>query len=93
MKKLLIATLLLAGLTSFAPNASACHKNKKQRSKHCEQSAYQQAYRPNYGYYEERPAYYREVAQERYRTYDYDDRPRCHEQRRHVSPLAFVFGF
>ena len=93
MKKLLIATLLIAGLTSFAPNASAGHKNKKQRSKHCEQPAYQQAYCPSDGYYEERPAYYREVPQVRYRTYDYDDRPCYREQRRHVSPLSFVFGF
>ena len=91
MKNLIIATLLIAGLTSFAPNASAGHK--KHRSQHCEQPVYQQAYRPSYEYYEERPAYYQEVPQVRYRTYDYDDRPRCRETRRHVSPLSFIFGF
>ena len=91
MKKLLIATLLIAGLTSFAPNASADHK--KHRKDHCEQPVYQQSYRSNYGSYQERPIYYREVPQVRYRSYDYDDRPCYREQRRHVSPLSFIFGF
>ena len=98
MKKLLIATLLLAGLTAFAPNARADHK--KHRKDHCEQPVYQQSYRSSYGsyqerptYYQERPIYYREVPQVRYRSYDYDDRPCYREQRRHVSPLSFIFGF
>ena len=91
MKKLLIATLLIAGLTAFAPNASAGHK--KHRKDHCEQPVYQQHYRSNHGYYQERPTYYREVPQVRYRTYYSDDRPCYREQRRHVSPLSFVFGF
>ena len=91
MKKLLIATILIAGLISFTPNASAGHK--KHRSDHCEQPVYQQPYRSSYGYYQERPTYYREVPQVRYRSYDYDDRPRCREVHRHVSPLSFIFGF
>ncbi len=99
MKKLLLATLLIAGLTSFAPNAKADHKKKK--SKHCEQPVYVQTYRPSYRcyeerptyYYEERPVYYREAPVVRYRSYDYDDRPRCQETRRRVSPLSFLFGF
>lgn len=90
MKKLLLATLLIAGLASFAPNASAGHK--KHRS-NCDQPVYQPPCRSSYGYYQERPIYYREVPQVRYRTYDYDDRPRCRETRRHVSPLSFFFGF
>ena len=94
MKKLLIATILLAGLTSFAPNASADHKERAFVGyDRCGRPVFREVCRPSYGYYEERPAYYREVPQVRYRSYDYDDRPCYREQRRHGSALSFIFGF
>lgn len=99
MKKLLLATLLVAGLAAFAPNAKAGHK--KHKTKHCEQRVYVQTYRPadryceerpTY-YYEERPIYYRPAPVVRYRSYDYDARPYCRETPRRVTPLSFFFGF
>ena len=89
MKKLLITTLLFAGLVAFVPTASADHKKKKD---HCDQSDYYQSYRPSHQYYEERPVYYRPAPVVRYRSYDYDDcRPayRTH----HRPTLSFGFGF
>ena len=97
MKKLLIATILLAGLTTFAPHASACDKDRVFVGyDRCGHPVWREVRRPSYGSYEERPQYYREAPPVRYRSYDDDDRdyrPRCQEQRRRVSPLAFIFGF
>ena len=97
MKKLLIATLLLTGLTAFIPSAQAhgCERVFVGYDR-CGHPVYREVSRPSYGYYEERPQYYREAPPVRYRSYDDDDRdyrPRCREQHRHVSPLSFFFGF
>jgi hypothetical protein len=95
MKKLLIATLLLTGLTAFLPSAQAdCRERVFVGYDRCGHPVYREVYRPRYSYYDERPQYYRAAPQARYRSYD-DDRSRCRERepRRHFSPLSFVFGF
>lgn len=89
MKKLLITTLLFAGLVAFVPTASASHKKKKN---HCDRSDYYQSYQPSYRYYEEQPVYYRPAPVVRYRSYGYDDcRPSYRQHQR--SSLSFGFGF
>lgn len=91
MKNLLIASLILTGLTAFAPTASAKKKHDREFAGYdrCGHPVYREVYRPKYKHYEERPVYYREAAPVRY----YDDRPRCRETHRRVSPLSFIFGF
>ena len=94
MKKLLIASLLFTGLTALVPTASAdCRERVFLGYDRCGHPVYGEAYRPQREYYEERPTYYREAPQVRYRSYDNEDRSRCRETRRHVSPLSFIFGF
>lgn len=94
MKKLLIASLLLTGLTAFAPTASAKKRDHEFVGyDRCGHPAYREVYRPKCNHYEERPTYYHEAPPVRYRSYGYDDGPRCRETRRHVSPLSFIFGF
>lgn len=94
MKKLRIASLLLTGLTTLLPSARAdCHERVLLGYDRCGHPVYGEVYRPSRESYEERPTYYREAPPVRYRSYDYDDRPRCRETRRHFSPLSFLFGF
>lgn len=94
MKKLLIATVLLTGLTAFIPSAKADHCEQVFVGyDRCGHPVYREVERPRYGYYQERPTYYREVPQVRYRSNDRDDDRRCRETRRPVSPLSFIFGF
>ena len=90
MKKLLIATLVITGLTAFVPTASADHHKKKKD--YCDHSDYRVSYQPSYRYYEARPVYYRPAPVVRYRSYDYED---CRPAYRtyHRPALSFVFGF
>jgi len=97
MKKLLIATLLLTGLTSLVSTASADHRERAfagydRCGNPVYREVYRETYRPSRSYYEERPTYYREAPPVRYRSYE-EERPRCRETRRHISPLSFIFGF
>lgn len=94
MKKLLTASLILISLTTLIPNASAeCRERVFLGYDRCGHPVYGEVYRPQREYYEERPTYYREAPPVRYRSHNYDERPRCRETRRHVSPLSFIFGF
>lgn len=96
MKKLLIATILLAGFAAFVPSAKADHcEHVFVGYDRCGKPVYREVVRPRYGYYQERPTYYRSApqVQVRYRSYDRDDDRRCRETRRPVSPLSFIFGF
>ncbi len=91
MKKLLIATLLLTGLTAFIPSAHAdCRERVFVGYDRCGQPVFREVYRPSYGYYQERPAYqpyyesrrtydYPEPRETRYRDYDED---RCQPKRK-----------
>ena len=94
MKILLIASLLLTGLTAFAPTASAKKREHEFAGyDRCGQPTYREVYRPKHNHCEERPTYYYQAPPVRYRSSGYDERPRCRETRRHVSPLSFIFGF
>jgi len=58
MKKLLITTLLLTGLTAFLPSAHAdCRERVFVGYDRCGQPVFREVYRPAPRYYEERPAY------------------------------------
>ena len=100
MKKLLIASLLLTGLAAFAPSAVARDYDREFVGyDRCGRPVYREVYRPRY-HCDERPRYhhddrptYRYAPPVRYRSHDHDERPRCRETRRHVSPLSFIFGF
>ena len=108
MKKLLITTLLITGLTAFLPGASA-HDSERAfvGYDHCGRPVFQEVCRQSYRGYDDRPAYqpYYEQRQSYYvsesrepRYRDYED-DRCHAkkqrepERRFRSPLAFIFGF
>jgi hypothetical protein len=94
MKKLLIASMLLTGLAAFAPSASAWHGDREFVGyDRCGRPVFSEVYRPR-TYCDERPSY-RYAPPVRYRSYDrgYDDRPRCRDTRRRVTPLSFIFGF
>ncbi|MCE9611281.1 MAG: hypothetical protein K8R23_13890 [Chthoniobacter sp.] len=98
MKKLLIATLLLTGLTTLVPTANAdCRERVFLGYDRCGRPVYREVYREAYRpsrdyYYEQRPTYYREAPTVRYRSYE-EERPRCRETHRHISPLSLIFGF
>ncbi len=94
MKKLLIATVLLTGFAAFIPSAKAEHcEHVFVGYDRCGKPVYREVVRQRYSSYQERPTYYREAPQARYRSYDRDDDRRCRETRRPVSPLSFIFGF
>ena len=92
MKKLLIASLLLTGLAALAPKASAhdCDRDRYDRYSYYDRPVYREVYRPSYGYYEDRPQYYRPAPV--YRSYS-DDYCRPRYRTNHRSVLSFVFGF
>jgi hypothetical protein len=109
MKKLLLATLFLGGLSLFASSASAdCYERVFVGYDRCGRPVYEEVYRPSYRNYEERPVYqpyyesrrpyvYVEPRTPRYRDYD-DDRgysksKKHRDEPRFRSPLAFLFGF
>ena len=93
MKKLLLATLLIASLTALVPTAGACDKKKKtvRYYQNDYRQSYRESYQPDYGYYQAPPVYYRPAPVVQYRSRDYEDcRP---ASRTYHRPALSVFGF
>jgi hypothetical protein len=93
MKKLLVAAIMLAGLSAFAPQAEARHYRGRyvRYYDYCDRPSYRYGYRDNCYYDEPRYySYYRPV-RSYYRSYDYGGpRVRAYYARPRFS---FFFGF
>ncbi len=102
MKKLLLAALLLSGITFLAPRAEAgSYRTVFAGYDRCGRPVYQRVYsssrcEPRSSYYYNAPTYYRSSS---YRSYDYgrrydSDRSHCNTRSYSTRPrFAISFGF